>query len=135
MTSIIIDLSEDMYCGTLNPECIDLFTCMLCYGIVSQPIKCSGCETLVCKTCLNPKRLEKDQFKCFKKCGSKTWTDQLSRQEKEILGKMRFRCQNDACEEEIPYNRYVGHLKKFCKHGTYEKVKFPEGECYTANKD
>ena len=28
------------------------FVCMICYGVVIDPVKCQGCETLYCRSCL-----------------------------------------------------------------------------------
>ena len=33
-TTLEIDITDDMYCGALNPEIVQDYTCMLCYGIV-----------------------------------------------------------------------------------------------------
>ena len=39
--SVYLDITDDMYCGSLNHEIIAEFTCMLCCGIVYEPIKCT----------------------------------------------------------------------------------------------
>ena len=44
-SQITIDVTDDMYVGCLPCECIEDFVCMLCYGIVIDPIKCTTCET------------------------------------------------------------------------------------------
>ena len=35
---LMIDLTEDLYCGNHTSEFVGDFTCMLCYGIVFKPI-------------------------------------------------------------------------------------------------
>ena len=50
-----IDITDDMYCGALNPEIVNDYICSLCYGIVWEPIKCAKCEIMICKKCINPK--------------------------------------------------------------------------------
>ena len=32
--SLMVDICDDMYCGSLPADIISDFTCMLCYGIV-----------------------------------------------------------------------------------------------------
>ena len=54
----IIDITEDMYMGTLEEDIVNKFTCMLCYGIVHKPVKCLQCDTLVCAGCIPPDRLK-----------------------------------------------------------------------------
>ena len=98
---ITIDLTDDMYVGGLPAECIEDFVCMLCYGIVMNPIKCKKCETLFCKNCFlanrfntedgyhrqDPKKLT---FSCFKKCGSTEFSWKLDAQEQQILDNLEF---------------------------------------------
>ena len=55
--SIVLDITDDMYRGTLDSEIIDHFICMLCYGIVFKPLKCTKCESLVCNRCVNQTKL------------------------------------------------------------------------------
>lgn len=69
--TIILDITDDMYCGALSSEVVQEFTCMLCYGIVIDPIKCKTCSNLVCKKCVNMKKVEQNQQECYKKCGSR----------------------------------------------------------------
>ena len=48
----LYDMTDDMYVGEINEEMVQDFVCMLCYGIVFNPIKCLKCEVLVCKKCI-----------------------------------------------------------------------------------
>ena len=120
-----MDITDDLYCGTLPEDLVQTFVCILCYGIVFKPIKCTKCETLVCERCIAPKKLKK--FKCYKKCGSTEFTRDLKKQEKSILDNLLLRCQNDECEDKIPLKSYWGHMRKTCKIQKYEKVELPEG--------
>ena len=128
---ILLDITDDMYCGSLNPEVVGNYTCMLCYGIVFKPVKCEQCETLICQKCVNPKRLIKGNFFCYKNCGSKNCLpyDEIPSREKKIMEGFKFKCLNDDCEEKIPYGKYFAHMRKHCKVQTYEKVILPEGAC------
>ena len=81
--SLTLDLTEDMFVGELPPTIVGNFVCMLCYGIVVDPLKCSTCETVFCKKCVvqnTPNQQAKSHdlktnpekyFDCYKKCGSK----------------------------------------------------------------
>ena len=133
---ITLDLTDDMYMGALPAECIEDFVCMLCYGVVFNPIKCKQCETLFCKNCFLANRfntenrhhrgnLKELHFSCFKKCGSTEFSWKLDAQEQEILNGLEFQCQNDDCEEAVLYGNYRNHCKNECKSCTYEKVHLP----------
>jgi hypothetical protein len=125
----LLDLTDDMYVGTFDQEVIDKYICILCYGIVIDPIKCLNCETLICSRCVNHEKIEEQRMKCFKKCGSKSFTPILKKQEKMILYNLKFRCIHDDCCEEIKYNRLYEHLLKKCKVKTYSKIELPQGAC------
>ena len=88
---IMLDITDDMYCGSLSSDVVSEFICMLCYGIVYDPMKCSTCNNLVCKKCVNMKKLKSGSLSCFKKCGSKQF-EELSNLESVILGSLVFRC-------------------------------------------
>lgn len=126
--TLVIDITEDMYCGSMNMDVVSDYVCMLCYGIVMEPIQCTTCFTLVCKKCVNQRQLEQNNLKCFKECGSYTHKS-LSGLEKAIYESLAFRCQNDDCVERIPLQRYRGHMLTGCKVQTYELVELPKGTC------
>ena len=96
-TDTLIDLTEDMYTGSL--PCIENFTCMICYGIVFNPIKCKGCETLFCKNCFMANRSKycKNKMNCYKKCGSSEYFWKLDKLEQSILNALIFECQDPEC--------------------------------------
>ena len=39
-----MDITSDLYVGTLNEDFMESFTCVLCFGLVFDPIKCKKCE-------------------------------------------------------------------------------------------
>ena len=88
----VMDITDDMYCGSLPDEIVNGFTCMLCYGIVFNPIKCKRCETLICGRCVPDKRKLPGKFACYNKCGSKDCTDKLNKQEQAIYNELKFEC-------------------------------------------
>ena len=77
-----LDITDDMYVGNLSEDIIDSFVCMLCYGIVQNPLKCNTCQNLVCKTCVPLDTISKNKFSCFKKCGGFTFSESLYKTEK-----------------------------------------------------
>ena len=88
-------MTEDIYVGTNHEDIVQNFVCMICYGIVHNPLKCMGCESLFCTNCVkNNKKGEARgaDFDCFKNCGSKECTDKLSRMEKIIMNQLVFSC-------------------------------------------
>ena len=122
---LVIDLTEDLYCGNYTSEFVGDFTCMLCYGIVFKPIKCDRCETLICSNCINPKVLDgTKKFMCFKKCGGKSFTKfkDIHQMEKKVMNGLLFKCQHDECEEQIPYGKYFAHLRTKCCVKKHKKL-------------
>ena len=55
----LLDLTDDMYQGSLNSEIVDKFVCMICYGMVMKPLKCTKCENIVCYRCVSEEKLLK----------------------------------------------------------------------------
>ena len=123
-----------MYCGDLNEEVVQEFICMLCYGIVFSPVKCTQCETLVCKKCIGFGIQAAGRFECFKKCGSTKCTEKLTKMEKHIYDNMLFTCANDECEEKIRRKDYFSHLKKKCKVLRYKNIEIPSVETKEGNE-
>ena len=55
-------------------------------------------------------------------CGSKEYTENIGRIEKNILDNMLFSCQNEECEEEIKHSDYLAHLQYKCKYMRYRSI-------------
>ena len=132
--TLVMDLTDDMYVGSLREEVVDKFTCILCYGIIVKPLKCLNCNNLVCSKCVPSKRKKEGKFICYKKCGGKESTEHLFRQEEAVHQSLLFRCQNDDCDEKIPLGKYYEHMLKKCKVKTYTKVEQPEGAIADNNR-
>lgn len=111
----MMDITDDMYCGSLPDEIVSSFTCMLCYGIVLNPIKCAKCEKLFCGRCVPEKRKQPGKFRCYNKCGSKKCHMKLNCQEQGIFDGLLFDCPNDGCEDQIKMKNFFKHMKKDCK--------------------
>ena len=121
---LLMDLSEDNYVGKMKDEILQNFVCMVCYGVVYKPIKCTQCETLFCKACSKNNKVGYGykKFECFKKCGSTTSTEKLGRIETTILESLKFACQNEGCSEKIVYKDYMKHLNYDCKVLRYSSI-------------
>mmetsp|Transcript_12550 Transcript_12550/g.21131 ORF Transcript_12550/g.21131 Transcript_12550/m.21131 type:complete len:199 (-) Transcript_12550:216-812(-) len=143
---LLLDLTEDMYAGSLPAEAVQPFSCFLCFGVVQAPVKCQGCHTLICRKCYltllenlktqkntgyfrhaeGPKR--RMVFMC-PKCESREATMRLDSHEQQFLDALLFECQNEECEERVAYANYVHHLKNECKLRRYRKVVVGESTC------
>lgn len=66
-----MDITTDLYAGSLNVDFMDTFNCVLCYGLVFDPVKCKKCEEVYCGNCIPKFRKQRNKFMCFKKCGSR----------------------------------------------------------------
>ena len=135
--SIAFDVADDMYCGSLPTDVISDYTCMLCYGIVQKPLKCTKCDTMYCKgcmaKCMDQGKLAKGQLQCHKKCGSRTFSN-LNSLEYKILNSLVFRCANDECLERVPLGKYRQHLKHDCKVTRYTHIEEPVSNTMPAAK-
>lgn len=124
--SVLVDICDDMYCGSLPSDIISDFTCMLCYGIVQDPIKCTRCNNLVCEKCIDKGKMLKGRLSCYKTCGNKQF-EKLQGCELAFYNGLVFRCVNDECKERVPLGRYRDHLKNKCKVMRYRALEEPEG--------
>ena len=98
----MINISEDNFAGVTfmtEEDILSDFTCMLCYGIALQPVKCKKCETVYCSGCLSDDahdnsikvKYPQQKYTCYKKCGCSE-VCQLSRIERNFLKNLRFNC-------------------------------------------
>ena len=132
----MIDISEDTFDveGTDLESIMNTFVCIICYGVSINPVKCDGCQTVYCKTCLPADAFNKHakpdkkssycskKYTCHKMCGFKT-VSELGRIEKNILNSLAFKCQHadDGCKEIILYSNLKKHLSEDC----VVKIEFP----------
>ena len=103
----MIDISEDSF--DLHTTDIDgilnAFTCIICYGVAINPVKCDGCQTVYFHSCLpadafnknampdNKSSYNSKKYTCHKMCGSNTVSG-LGRIERTILNSLSFQCQH-----------------------------------------
>ena len=124
--TIILDITDDMYCGFLSYDVIQEFTCIVCCGIVIDPVKCNTCSNLVCRKCVDSKKLKEGNLECYKKCGSRKMGDLLPAEQR-VYNSLLFRCQNDDCTDRIPLLQYRSHMQHKCKVQTFPRVVMPQG--------
>ena len=104
-------LDPDLYSMTNNEEIDPHFVCVMCCGVVLEPVECKECQSLYCKGCL--KTLD---MTCPKRCGSNEYS-KVNRFITNTLNKLQFKCQfAPKCEEKINYESYTNHFNK-CEHG------------------
>ena len=65
------------------------FICKVCKSAAISPVKCSNCETIICRTCVPSK-----------KCGCSSAITDLGRIERNILDSLAFRCK---CKAVVQY--------------------------------
>jgi hypothetical protein len=87
----------------------DISTCIICAGIIIDPLQCLSCENCFCKNCINAwiKKSNTCPFKC-----AKIETKEASRLVKNMMSRLIFKCPLYSCERDIPYEDLSQHEKK-----------------------
>src|SRR5688572_10952784 len=101
-----------------NKEIYDFLKCPICFETAKNPIECTGCSHVYCKTCLSLVNKDLTTIKCptcRKKKSLKTCA--LG---KKLLGAMKIKCPNN-CKKAITKSDLNNHLKK-CPKRSYECV-------------
>lgn len=96
------------------------FICVVCTGVVLDPVECKECSSLYCKGCL-----KNSDMPCPKRCGGQEYT-KVNRLVMNQLNKLPFRCQfGPKCIKEVPYDQYVAHFKE-CPEGKPKECDNPD---------
>ncbi len=75
------------------------FICVVCCGVVLDPLECKSCSSLYCKGCL-----PRNDLPCPKRCGGSEY-GKVNRLIMNVLNKLNFRCQfAPKCESIIQYD-------------------------------
>jgi len=103
-----IHISEDFsnnkqYYGPMEKE----LTCIICGGILVDPILCSECENPFCSDCINEWIKKNNQ--CVMKCKAPFKSKAIQRMTRNIMDKVLIACK--ICNEEISLNNYPKHYK------------------------
>jgi hypothetical protein len=87
----------------------DISTCIICTGVVVDPMQCTSCENCFCKGCINAwiKKSSTCPFKC-----AKSEYKEASRLVKNMMGKLVFKCPFEVCSSNVPYDELLQHDKK-----------------------
>ena len=88
----ILSIDEFYYTGAHQDHTVYKFVCMLCYGIVWKPIKCTKCDTLYCERCIPTKNLLPGRFNCYRKCGSDEYTRDIGKVLKNLHKNLLLTC-------------------------------------------
>eukprot|EP00347_Sterkiella_histriomuscorum_P013546 403364299 len=83
------------------------YKCIICSGVVFDPVECKSCQNLYCKQCI-----DKSRNKCPNKCDNAQFQT-IHRLLRNVLNKMTFRCQNyPRCFVQLKYDQYKQHYDK-----------------------
>ena len=85
-------LDPDLFVGTQSAggtpiEIEGEFVCVICSGVVLEPVECRSCSSLYCKACVKVENMP-----CPKRCGASEYT-KVNRLIMNALNKMSFKCQ------------------------------------------
>ena len=107
--------------NVVNKEYYDgiksLVNCLICLGIVENPVQCTKCQHYFCSECINEVK------KCPLRCEDSQFIKSISCSN--LLSNLNFKC---ICEEIVSYDDREKHLDKcnkkdFEKYYTYYKEK------------
>ena len=93
-------------------------TCVVCMGVLVEPVECSNCGSCVCSRCYEKWKKEKNTKDCIYKC--KNITMKESKVMKKILGGIKFKCENE-CGQEISYSDLKDHYLRTCPKLDYKQ--------------
>jgi WD40 repeat protein len=90
--------------------------CSICLEIVLNPVMCSKCENLFCKSCIDI--LLTKTNRCPNKCIFQE--KEKNRMLKNILSKIEFKCMYllNGCKAFIPYTDFIKHVNS-CDYGQF----------------
>ena len=80
-------------------------SCPLCFNILINPIMCSKCQIVFCKSCIS--KLDNKGEKCPNNCTDPNYQNSIGKNE--ILSKLKFNCKK--CSSIIPYDNVKNHQK------------------------
>jgi hypothetical protein len=102
------------------------FTCRKCKFIVTDPLECSKCETLICKEC--------QKLNCINECAS-TFKRPNKFVTKHLNG-LTFNCKAKDCNkfpQGAPYKKILQHQQS-CIHMSYNCPNCEDGKIFIGNQ-
>ena len=97
----------------------ELSICIICQGIIFEPVQCIKCENCFCKNCAVD--WKKRSNSCPYKCGVFDFKE--SKFITRMLDVLIFKCMN-GCEERIQYTDLSTHYDKKCKKRKLSKENY-----------
>lgn len=91
--------------------------CIICEGILVNPMKCSNCDNTFCKNCIETWQIQSKS--CPFQCAIPEYTP--SKYLQRILSKLTFFCEKE-CLEIIAYNDYEKHLNFSCTNANLKET-------------
>ncbi len=103
---LIIEQDKELY-----EKLKDELTCIICFGLLQDPLICSRCETVFCKSCIDTwfTKREKCPLNCSK---TDTQLSQIPKNMKKLMNKIRVKCPNDCQVELLDYGIHVSNCAK-----------------------
>ncbi len=94
----------------------DEVTCLICCGLVNNPMMCDNCETHYCLQCIeNWKKANGDS--CPKQCPAPINVKKIIRSFKNLIDKILLKCK--VCKENISLTYYPDHIKPCTEKNSY----------------
>ena len=105
---------EHLNLGRFTCGVDDYFLCVQCTGVVYDPVECSECEDLLCKSCAI-------QNSTCPSCGSVLTTRVTSKYAMMIYSQLTLRCKNylQGCEQEGLISATLAHQKE-CQYEPFD---------------
>lgn len=89
------------------------FTCLKCSNLAIEPLECSRCSGLICKSCIERGGEYEECWQTFGSCKAKLKKD-FAHIHPFVLKHMRtlrVRCKNDGCsKKDMSYDQAIVHL-------------------------
>lgn len=79
--------------------------CIICHGLLNDPVNCASCEVPFCSHCISNWKLNNDQ--CPLKCSQKLELKSISRLRNSLMDKVILKC--NFCKVEMSLNSYPKH--------------------------
>jgi len=91
------------------------YKCLLCYDTIFDPVHCSNCQLVFCRSCTSNKDLLSQNLKCnHAKLSTKLPTEEQTK-----FGNIRVNCFFNCSEKSLNLLNYAAHIK-LCRE-TYEQ--------------
>ena len=91
-------------------------TCVICEGILYNPIQCSSCENCFCEDCLN--KWKKESLNCPFRCKEPKYKKNVIINK--LLSQLEIKCQN-GCGAVIKYENLRNHFENECMLINYKE--------------